>query len=400
MRKSFGNLTDLIKSNPTFHSAPNFNSPQADRVLSNSSPVLPVSPPSLSKTPSNSHSETWQTLFNGAKCTRYAKDEIILKAGDVSRKVYQIGVGLCRVEARTNSGERGQLLGRMKTGEIFGEITYLFGGGVCVNIVADDEVDIYSLEREQLLELFAIHPDMAARFYKFLAIQISNRVRKGENLIAKSKSQRLLSREISAAHFAIEYLHLKKEKLTQWWLDLIKSQVNSFLSSLNFDFNAIPENYIDQPPESIEKVEKNCNLLRQLMDRSSGDKHQMNAKLLIPLKTEIYAKIDQYIKQAKETLEEEDLDVNESSWKDLIGRVNESYSDPLEENIRDRIVGLIKDLEYLEKMKKFEFEYYTTQKTEQGKGLSDIVPITGLIVGRIHRLENEARTCLEVWSKK
>lgn len=397
IRESVGNSSEMYRSAPSVT-----EKSRPEKFLSLSAPSVNSSFSNSQSTTQNKLSslyESWQILFNGAKCNRYAKDAIILRAGEVSRKVYQIGSGLCRVEVW--NGDKKQLLGRMKTGEIFGEITYLFGGRVCVNIIADEEdVEIYSLEKEQLQKLFDIQPDLAAKFYKFLAVQISNRLRKGERLVAKSQSQREITRELSAAHFALDYLGMKKTKLTQWWLDLIKSKTNEFLTALEYDFTAVPDNYIDQAPESLSKVEKNSLILHQLMDRSS-DKYETNKKLIIPLKTQIYIKIDLFIEQAKEILKEEDITVEKCNWDELIQLVKATYSQPFEEAICEKIISLIKDLQYLENMKKYEFEYYTTEKSQQEKGeLSDIVPITGLIIGRIHRLENETRTCLEVWSKK
>ena len=64
----------------------------------------------------------------------------------------------------------------MKTDDIFGEITYLFGGGATVSIIADDDdVRIYTIDKSALHDLFLTKPELAAKFYKFLATQIGNR---------------------------------------------------------------------------------------------------------------------------------------------------------------------------------------------------------------------------------
>eukprot|EP00005_Dracoamoeba_jomungandri_P011726 CAMPEP_0174269542 /NCGR_PEP_ID=MMETSP0439-20130205/41414_1 /TAXON_ID=0 /ORGANISM="Stereomyxa ramosa, Strain Chinc5" /LENGTH=70 /DNA_ID=CAMNT_0015358381 /DNA_START=416 /DNA_END=625 /DNA_ORIENTATION=+ len=45
-------------------------------------------------------------------------------------------------------------------------------------------------------------------------------------------------------------------------------------------------------------------------------------------------------------------------------------------------------------MKRLEEEFFEKKEVT---GLPDIVPISGLILGKLHRLENELRTVLEHW---
>ena len=51
---------------------------------------------------------------------------------------------------------------------------------------------------------------------------------------------------------------------------------------------------------------------------------------------------------------------------------------------------MIKDIEYLEKMKNLESSKRRTRTL-------DVVPITGLVIGLFVRLENECKTVLELW---
>eukprot|EP01114_Cavostelium_apophysatum_P022767 TRINITY_DN8350_c0_g1_i1.p1 TRINITY_DN8350_c0_g1~~TRINITY_DN8350_c0_g1_i1.p1 ORF type:complete len:952 (-),score=273.46 TRINITY_DN8350_c0_g1_i1:46-2901(-) len=117
----------------------------------------------------------WEKLFQCATLTTYKKDEEILAMGEEIQRIFQIGKGICRVEL-VNAGSRTPI-GKMKSGEIFGEITYLFGGGANVSIVADSEVKIYTIERTSLMEFFGNRPELAAKFFKFLATQISKRLK-------------------------------------------------------------------------------------------------------------------------------------------------------------------------------------------------------------------------------
>ncbi len=121
----------------------------------------------------------WEQIFECAKYTTYKKNQVILTQGEMAKRIYQIGRGTCRVEL-VDSGNSNNpsvpvspeptgnnptnangklLLGKMKRGEIFGEITYLFGGGATVSILADeDNVQIYCIDKTELQELFTLKP--------------------------------------------------------------------------------------------------------------------------------------------------------------------------------------------------------------------------------------------------
>ena len=116
----------------------------------------------------------WELIFEFAKCKNYKKNEVIVKQGEVIKRIYQIGNGSCRVEL---PGDTPTVLGKMNTGDIFGEITFMFGGGATVSIVADEEeTRIYTIDKTSLHGLFSTKPELAGQFYKFLATQIGRRV--------------------------------------------------------------------------------------------------------------------------------------------------------------------------------------------------------------------------------
>jgi len=60
--------------------------------------------------------------------------------------------------------------------------------------------------------------------------------------------------------------------------------------------------------------------------------------------------------------------------------------------IVERVENVLGELAYVQKMKQLE---NSSEKTSE----KDVVPITGLIVGRIARMENELQTVLEVWGQ-
>lgn len=63
-------------------------------------------------------------------------------------QIFQIGKGSCRVEKLMEG--KSKVLGRMESGEVFGEISFLEGGKTSATIVADEETEIYAIEGVRL----------------------------------------------------------------------------------------------------------------------------------------------------------------------------------------------------------------------------------------------------------
>lgn len=64
----------------------------------------------------------------------------------------------------------------------------------------------------------------------------------------------------------------------------------------------------------------------------------------------------------------------------------------LDDTVRMRIVGILKDRYYLEDMKKMEKDPSFAEKNHL-----KIVPISGLVISKICRLENECKSVLDLW---
>jgi CRP-like cAMP-binding protein len=80
------------------------------------------------------------------------------------RKIYRILQGSCRVEMWGNDCKF--LLGKLKQGSLFGEITFLFGGAVVAIVVDEADSCIASLDKSELQSTFTKKPELAGKFYK------------------------------------------------------------------------------------------------------------------------------------------------------------------------------------------------------------------------------------------
>jgi len=120
--------------------------------------------------------EDWDLILQGSEYNTYMKDMKVLPQGEASGKIYQIGNGVLRVEKAS-----GEIVGTMTSPEMFGEISFLSGQGASVTIKADENnVDVYTIDREYILSMFEKVPLMGGKFYKFLALILSRRIRQRE----------------------------------------------------------------------------------------------------------------------------------------------------------------------------------------------------------------------------
>eukprot|EP01114_Cavostelium_apophysatum_P015009 TRINITY_DN4008_c0_g1_i4.p1 TRINITY_DN4008_c0_g1~~TRINITY_DN4008_c0_g1_i4.p1 ORF type:complete len:1425 (+),score=391.51 TRINITY_DN4008_c0_g1_i4:717-4991(+) len=119
--------------------------------------------------------EDWQLLLQGAKCVTFRKDEPIVTEGQYFQRIYQIVQGSCRIE---KSNKR---LGTMEEGQSFGEVSFLLSGGASASVIAEsDQTEVYILEGYYINVLFGIQPELAGRFYKYLADTLQRTIRSRE----------------------------------------------------------------------------------------------------------------------------------------------------------------------------------------------------------------------------
>lgn len=183
----------------------------------------------------------------------------------------------------------------------------------------------------------------------------------------------------------------EKKKISGWWLNHIDSQVNSFLQSLGFDFNAIPDNYLDVPPSDFEAIQSNLQIITTLMKPDAVDEvgkeiTQLSEldEFLDAVTSDVYVKLDGFVKDL--------IFILNCKWKEVIPDI--IISDFQRDHMQ-------KDLLYLQKMKEMDEEIKEMRRSRKVEGkqriMSDVVPIGGLIMARFHILECELRTVQMRW---
>jgi hypothetical protein len=240
----------------------------------------------------------------------------------------------------------------------------------------------------------------------------------------------------------------KKNELMQWWLKTIEEKVEEFLKGTGFQLNSIPDDYTSVPPENIELVEKNLQILEDLVKRG------VEQLEFIQLTTaDIYVAINPFIEQMDYVLTLSKVGFQISGYfllflflsfperkyvtemsiyfctssmpniMSIISSFSLSQETPtasltdlefLSRNKRltnptlfdtdlDRI-NFEKDLMYLRRMKEMDEQIAAKWKAgELGAEklqMTDVVPVSGLVQARFSILECELRTVLEMWGPK
>lgn len=208
-----------------------------------------------------------------------------------------------------------------------------------------------------------------------------------------------IQRNLGTCEQALQHLQLEKrelmngttkDKTTEWWLSLIKDECDKFLDKRGYNNDVVPQDYLEQPPTNIQAVRDNLQLIKEILNPNE-DKHQVQ-RLIKNLKVQIYPEIDRFISNAQIVLAEQfNMDYDNFSLDAAEAKFNSEKS-TLSAEVREWIEDMFKDIHYLRQMKRLEKPQNCKEK------ILDIVPVTGLIVGRFYRLENELRTVLDVWS--
>ncbi|CBH13280.1 hypothetical protein, conserved [Trypanosoma brucei gambiense DAL972] len=185
--------------------------------------------------------------------------------------------------------------------------------------------------------------------------------------------------------------------------DIHASSVSRSLPALeqcSYTPQCIPFNYLDVRPENMEAIAANLAVLQHCLAERVSQGSSGRKELLEPIIRDVWEKeLDPLLREATELLRVAQCNV----WPPLeyflsrnVGRVSG------ERRLRyDCVVrGLRGDLHYLETIRKMEHLVIDGQSNGAGEESLDYVPVGGLALSRLYRLENEHRTVLEFWRSR
>jgi len=137
----------------------------------------PVTPRSTEQDPEALTNDDWDLLLQGAKLKTYLKGEPLIVEGESFQRIYEVLEGNCTIQ----KGEK--IVGNLGIEGMTGEISFLLSGGATASVIAESKtVEVYIMEGYFINILFGRKPELAGRFYKYLANELQKKVRSFETI--------------------------------------------------------------------------------------------------------------------------------------------------------------------------------------------------------------------------
>jgi CRP/FNR family cyclic AMP-dependent transcriptional regulator len=114
----------------------------------------------------------WALVADKASRVQFKKGDVLVQRGRRANGVYLLLKGTAKVQIPSQPAAR--IIG---AGEVCGEMSFLEDAPASANVVAEEEVQTYHLDRPTLQSLFELFPHLGSRFYRSLATNLSRRLR-------------------------------------------------------------------------------------------------------------------------------------------------------------------------------------------------------------------------------
>jgi hypothetical protein len=233
----------------------------------------------------------------------------------------------------------------------------------------------------------------------------------------------------------------KKRQVTEIYLHLIEETVDRFLCSpsVGVHLKAVSDRYLDEPPTNMPLIRRNADLLANLTQDSFNPHSELNAQLIAPLVQRVYTEFLDPLRQelynfwmmksssSSSTRNPRQKNNNnncdegagefvkryEPKLIELVEKRQQSHQNSNGDDVNElnlmktlkklvsKCHGVYQDIEHIDQMRELD-GHSTAEIAEKfkGGGLSHVVPIAGLALGRIHRLLNEHNTVIQHWGSR
>jgi len=114
----------------------------------------------------------WALVADKASRVYFKKGDVLVQKNKKADGVYLLLKGTARVQIPSQLAVRA-----IGPGEICGEMSFLEDAPASANVIAEEDLEAYHLDRPTLQSLFELFPHLASRFYRSLATNLSRRLR-------------------------------------------------------------------------------------------------------------------------------------------------------------------------------------------------------------------------------
>lgn len=116
-------------------------------------------------------SDDCKLLRERAERKTFKTGEILIQQGAATKIVYLLDSGTARIDA----GKR--TIAYIGRGDVCGEMAFLEDALPSASVLAEEDVDAYAISWETLRDLFDKFPQLASRFHRSVAMNLSQRLR-------------------------------------------------------------------------------------------------------------------------------------------------------------------------------------------------------------------------------
>ena len=186
--------------------------------------------------------------------------------------------------------------------------------------------------------------------------------------------------------------------------DDIQKVVDEFLVTFRFKVDALPIDYTIVRPTNMKEIQRNFEILNDLMDTTSPNGRKTK-EFIVRTTKEMYQKVNVYKVNILDMIALEtgipirDL-LNPSRLREAIAILQSETHRSRYGLSLDGILDLVLDLEYMDAMTKMDSEWLEKAKGEiEGaqNRLTHVVPIAGRVFGVLKTYQMDYRNAVEQW---
>ena len=171
--------------------------------------------------------------------------------------------------------------------------------------------------------------------------------------------------------------------MCDWWLFHIEKKADQYLKDCGYEHDVLPENYTKEKPKDLDSLKKNLLIVQDLIEGESEELDNFVDETTL----EVYEMLEKLLHEIEFVLQRK--------WTKMNLEVEYTEED---------IESLKKDYDYLMKVKEMDLELKEKRKQKvrekEPLRISEVVPVSGLVMARFHIFRAECQTSLLVWEKK
>jgi len=191
-----------------------------------------------------------------------------------------------------------------------------------------------------------------------------------------------------------------KLQLSEWWTELVRDRITTFLQGYNYDFNAVQFNVLKPKEECTSAIVANIELLDKMHDPSFYLRDVMK-NLVAPLKEEIYPKLLNFRDKLRMILITQSFGSQKKMETFRIDIFKKEYSLAIDNGIvndelKSDLNVIVNDISFINSMIKLETE--CTEDLTKLYELSEIKPVSGLVMHYLRHMEKELEETLLKYS--